>query len=269
MNFFDKVLKFISSSKFYGPIIVIIGFFLVYSIISKVLDRIILGKKKSDKKKRMTILILFKNIIKYSMVIVSVLIILNIYGVNTTSLLAGLGIAGVVIGLALQDALKDIIGGVNIIMDDYYSVGDLVDINGFTGTVIDFGLKATKVQKFDGEVLIIANRNIDKVVNMSKEKPIVVISVPTAYECDVEEVEKVLNGVIKDLLKLDYVDKDDTKYLGIDEFASSAINFKFQAKCDFGKQFELKRTILRMIKIAYDKNNIKIPYDQIEVHYDK
>ena len=69
------------------------------------------------------------------------LILLNLYGVNTTSLIAGLGIAGAVLGLALQDALKDIFNGLSIIFDNYFVVGDLVDYNGFVGTVTDFGLK--------------------------------------------------------------------------------------------------------------------------------
>ena len=66
--------------------------------------------------------------IKYFIAAVSAIMILNIYGVDTTSIIAGLGVAGVVIGLAFQDALKDIISGINIIMDNYYVVGDLVKI---------------------------------------------------------------------------------------------------------------------------------------------
>ena len=59
-------------------------------------------------------------------------ILLNLYGVNTTSLIAGLGIAGVALAFGLQEALKDIVSGIGIIMDNYFVVGDVVDYNGFT-----------------------------------------------------------------------------------------------------------------------------------------
>ena len=130
MEALDKIILFIKSVKFYGPIITVAGCIILYNFIIGLLDKaVIVGKTDYDKKKRRTIIILFKNIIKYVMLILGLLIILNIYGVDTTSIIAGLGVVGVVIGLALQDALKDIICGINIIMDNYYVVGDLVTFN--------------------------------------------------------------------------------------------------------------------------------------------
>ena len=111
MKFGEKLLNFIGSSKFYGPIIIILVSILLYNIISTLLSKTtIKGKTELEKKKRKTILLLLNNIMKYFIAIIAILMILNIYGINTTSILAGLGIVGVVIGLALQDALKDIIG---------------------------------------------------------------------------------------------------------------------------------------------------------------
>src|SRR5574344_2106880 len=99
----DKLLDVLKSTKFYGPIVVIIGALLVYKLISFLLSKAVVSSKNDlEMKKRKTIIILFNNIMKYIIIIIAGLAILNIYGVNTTSLLAGLGIAGVVIGLALQ-----------------------------------------------------------------------------------------------------------------------------------------------------------------------
>ncbi len=265
MDFLDKVLDVVKSVKFYGPALVVILSWLIYNIIAKAIDKAnIRGKTELEKKRRKTVILLIKNIIKYLIIILASLNILSIYGVNTGSILAGLGVIGAVIGLAFQDLLKDIIGGVNIILDNYYVVGDLITYGNFTGTVSEFGLKSTKIQNGKGEVLIIANRNVDKVINLSQKKTIVMLTIPTAYECDHKKVEKVLNKVLNKLGKEE--DVEETEYLGIDAFESSAINYLIKFKCKQGSQFGLKRLALKLIKEAYEENNIKIPYDQIEVH---
>lgn len=207
------------------------------------------------------------NIIKYIIVIVDALMILNIYGVNTSSILAGLGIAGVVIGLALQDALKDIISGVNIIMDNYYMVGDYVKYDNFTGYIETLGLKSTRIVNGNNEVLNIANRNIDKIINLSQKKAIIYLTIPTAYECKMEDASKAINKVLDKIKKLDYVVSSECKFLGVDELDSSAVNYYVQIKCETKRRFECKRTFLSLIKEEYDKENIKIPYQQIEVHH--
>ena len=103
------------------------------------------------------------------------------FGVDTSSFIAGLGVASVVIGLALQDALKDIIGGINIILDNFYVVGDYVKYGDFTGQVISFGLKSTKIKDFNGNVMVVSNRNIDEIINLSQDKHVILLNIPTCY----------------------------------------------------------------------------------------
>ena len=268
MNYFDLILDFLKSVKFYGPILVISISYLVYSVISRGIDRAtIRGKSELEKKRRKTVILLFKNFIKYIIIILASLNILSIYGVNTSSIVAGLGVVGAVIGLAFQDALKDIIGGINIILDNYYVVGDLITFGSFTGTVTEFGLKSTKIQNGKGEVLIIANRNVDKVINLSQKKCVLLLTIPTAYEEDHNKVEKVLNKVLNKVKKEENVVAEETEYLGIDSFDSSNINYLIRIKCTQGTQFALKRKVFKLVKEAYEENNIKIPYNQIEVHH--
>lgn len=194
-----------------------------------------------------------------------VIFLLNLYGVDTTSVITGLGIVGVVLGFALQEALKDIISGISIIFDDYFVVGDIVEYDGFTGTVIEFGLKTTKIKKATGEVMILANRNIDKITNISKERATLLLNIPTAYEEKYEKVEKVLKETLKKA-KETYKDITETEYLGIDKLNDSSIDYLIKITCHRETQWNIKREILKEIKLAYDKNKIKIPYNQLEVH---
>ena len=255
----EKIFNFISSTYFYGPILIILSSFIVYKIISMILNTAInKGKTELEKKRLNTMLLLFKNIMKYVIIIIAVVLNLNIYGINTSSLLAGLGIAGVVVGLALQDALKDIIGGINIILENYYVLGDLIRFNDFTGTVIEFGLKSTKIKADTGEVLVLANRMVDKIINLSQKQAVIMIMVPTSSSCDSKKVRKALEKIIEEVKTYDYVEATGCEYTGIETIAPEIVTYTFKIKCKQGKQFELKRQLLEMVKEAYEKAALKL-----------
>lgn len=261
-----SILKFLSKKEVYGTLLIIGITLIVYRIINLLLDKIVIkGKDKLDKKRRKTIINIFKNVIKYVLFIFMAIFLLNLYGVDTTSVITGLGIVGVVLGFALQEALKDIISGISIMFDDYFVVGDIVEYNGFTGTVIEFGLKSTKIKKATGEVMILANRNIDKIINISKERATLLLNIPTAYEEKYEKVEKVLKETLEKA-KETYKDITEVEYLGIDKLNDSSIDYLIKITCHRETQWNIKREILKEIKLAYDKNKIKIPYNQLEVH---
>lgn len=261
-----SILKLLSKKEVYGTLLIIGITLIIYRIINLLLDKIVIkGKDKLDKKRRKTIINIFKNVIKYVLFIFMVIFLLNLYGVDTTSVITGLGIVGVVLGFALQEALKDIISGISIIFDDYFVVGDIVEYDGFTGTVIEFGLKTTKIKKATGEVMILANRNIDKITNISKERATLLLNIPTAYEEKYEKVEKVLKETLEKA-KETYKDITEVEYLGIDKLNDSSIDYLIKITCHRETQWNIKREILKEIKLAYDKNKIKIPYNQLEVH---
>jgi len=265
----QAITKIVLSYKFYVPVLTICLTFLIIRISARVVKKLVNKDSKSiEVKKRNTIVALGENILKYFFIIVACLIILSVWGVDITSFVTGLGILGVVGGSAIQDALKDIIAGINIIMDNYFVVGDIVKLNDFTGEVIEFGLKNTKIKNVDGVVLVVSNREIASVYNLSQKSSSVAITVPVAYEEKEEKVAKILEGVCKQVDELKLTTKS-TEYLGIDSLGDSSVNYLLRAYCKAGDQHELKRKILGLVKRELDKKNVKIPYPQIEVHNGK
>ena len=117
---------------------------IIYNIFVKIISKGS-SNKASDKKKN-TYLKMFKSVVRYVLIVINILIILNIYGINITSMLAGVGIISIIIGFAIQDALKDIIKGIDIIADNYYNVGDVIKYGDITGKVLSIGLKTTKLE---------------------------------------------------------------------------------------------------------------------------
>lgn len=264
---FKHLFAFFSTKQVYGTLLILLVTFVLFRVTKIVINKLnIPSKDPLERKRNKTLISLINNVLKYVIILIMVLSLLSLYGVNISGIIAGLGIISVVLGFALQDALKDIINGFNIMFDYYFVVGDVVTYQDFTGTVVDFGLKTTKIKKNTGEVLIIANRNIDKVINISHERATVVISIPTAYEEKYDKVERVLNSVLK---KVDenYENIIQPCFLGIDSFSESSIVYTIKFSCKKREtQWDLKRAVLKEIKEAYERNHIKIPYNQLEVH---
>lgn len=266
MEILTNILKFLSKKEVYGLAIILICGLIAYKIGQFLINKIITsGRTLYERKKRLTIVNLLSNIFKYAVYILVILFVLDLYGVDTKALITSLGILGAVLGLAFQDTIKDFISGITIILDNYFVVGDFVTYNNFTGQVIDMGLKSTKIKNFNGEVLTIANRKIDEIVNISQRLANVYVDIPVAYELKTAKVEAALEKVLAQAIALSGV-KKESKYVGISSFADSAVIYTIVLVCTQDNQWQLKRDVLKIIKDTFEKEKIKIPYQQIEVH---
>jgi len=191
--------------------------------------------------------------------------ILELYGVNTKNIIASLGIFTVVIGLALQDTLKNMLAGILIILDNRYNVGDFVKINDFTGEVTSLGLQTTKLKSSSGEVFTISNTNITNVINYSEANTSLYYGIEVSYDTNIKELEKVLKSLIPKVSKIENV-VSEMELLGVDSFNSSSITYKVCITTKPYKYFNVKREFNKILKEAFDKSGIEIPYNQIDVH---
>ena len=248
-------------------IIIIAVCAILYLAISKILKKIFkLNINRKNEKKAKTAFSLINSIIKYVLIIIAIVCILGQFGISASGIVASLGAVGVVVGLALQDVLKDILSGISIILEDQYSVGDTVTISGFKGEVIFLGLRMTKIKAVTGEIKISSNRNITEVINHSLNPSLAVVTVGVSYDEDIVKVEKVLNKLCERLSKEIPEVHDKIELLGVDGLGDSSVLFKITASVDSMTQVSVERIIKREIKIEFDKNNIEIPYNQLVIH---
>ena len=266
----ENFKNFIFQERIIAPIIIIIVALILVKIIKLIVRKLFISRMKNDfsGKKKTTIIELITNVLKFFVYAIAIMMILEVYGVDTKGILASLGIAGVVLGLALQDTVEDLMSGINILLDNYYVIGDTIRIDNFTGEVIELTLKSTKIKGSNGEIYIFANHLVDSVVNLSQARAGLKIDVPTAYEENTEKVETILKRIVEEVKKLPNV-YEDSSYLGIDKLDASAINYSLMIYCKSSEQSNVKRTVLKMVKETYERENIKMPYNQIEVHNGK
>ena len=254
----------LSQSKIVSSIIVIIISFAIYRVIKNISAKSEKNSRLNNKlnKKSKTYIKMTNSIIKAVFIMVTILIILQINGVDVSSMLAGVGIASVIIGLAVQDALKDIIRGINIISDGYFSLGDVVTYGEFTGKVLAIGLRTTKIQDIATDNIIsIANRNIEQVQIVSNS---LYVNFPMPYELPVDTAEEVIQDIMEEIKQVN--DVEEVTYKGVKELAESSIKYLLKIVCIPERRLQVKRDALGCILRVLEKNNINVPYNQIDIH---
>ncbi len=253
------------------PILYIILGIICYKIVKRVIRKILISNENSKIKNHRleTLISLVQNIIKYIILIIVVISIMATYGVNVTSLIAGLGVTTAIVGLAFQDIAKDLITGFSIVTEGQYEVGDTIEVDGFIGEVVFLGLRTTRILNYKGETKIIANHYMDKIINYSLHNSLAIVDVGVAYEEDQDKVVRVLENLSKELDGKIKDAKGEIKILGINELSDSCIVYRVVLEVETMQHYDVERILRKEIKAAFDKENIKIPYPQIEVHNDK
>lgn len=266
MDFIREITENIWVQRCFWSIIVILVSVLIYVIIARFLtNKEKKGSKILSSKKNKTFIRMLKSLVAYTLGIFTLLVILQIFGINVTSMLAGVGIAGIIIGFALQDALKDIFRGFEIISDNYYSIGDVIKFGNNTGRVQSVTLRTTKIQDINTmNIVSIANRNIDQVEVLSGN---IYIPIPLPYELKVKDAEAIMEEIIKTLGKKDSV--TSAKYQGINAFSDSSLNYQIVVTCDPADQLQVRRDALRVIVLTLEDHKLSVPYPQLDIHTKK
>lgn len=225
--------------RVFGSILTIVISVIIYKIITYIIIKNIESKsfKVSSNKRAQTYIKLIKSIARYTILIICILILLQINGINITSMVAGVGIISIILGFAIQDALKDIIKGFDIISDSYYQVGDVIKFEDITGKVLSIGLKPTKLEDVNTfNIISISNRKIEQVEVVSN---LINIDVPISYELKVENAEEAIKKIVGEISK--DRDIDNCEYRGINDLADSSIKYQIKVYCNPAKKSSSKK----------------------------
>jgi len=250
-----------------APVIIIIVALIIYEIIKKIIKKIFKFKARGiDSKRLTTIQSLFTNVVKVFVIVIAIMMILDVYGIDTKSILASLGVFTAVLALALQDILKDFVAGITIMLEGQFRIGDTITVNSFKGEVISLTLKTTRVKAYTGEIKIFANRSISEVTNHNLDDSLAIVDVGVAYESDLAKVEKVLTKLCEKLSSELENLTGPVELLGVNDLGTSSITYRITATTVSMKQYEIQRKMMREVKLELDRNKIAIPYSQLVVH---
>jgi MscS family membrane protein len=212
---------------------------------------------------------LLNGVIKVVWFILTLLYLLDMWGIEIGPFLAGLGIGGLALAFALQSSLANIFAGISIILDKTIKIGDIVTLDdGTSGEVFTIGLRSTRIKSFDNEIMILPNSKVadSKIQNITLPEPKsrVVIPFGVAYGADVDQVKKI---VIKEIKTVKNAVKKEEPIVRFLEMGDSSINFKVYFNVDSYKhRANAIDEANTKIYNALNKAKIEIPFPQMDVH---
>ena len=235
-------------------------------LINKILDAQVQRKKLAmSERKASTLSTVAGSILKYVIYFIGLVTVLKQLGVPTESLLVIASAGSVAIGLGAQGIAGDMMEGFFILFEDHYAVGDIVTIQGITGTVESVTLRSTKLRDPMGAVHIIPNGSIGTVTNNCSEFINAVVTVGIAYG---ESIDHAI-GVLQDEMAktTDMADIMETPAVaGVVGLDDSAVAIKVVAKCKVKTNLGVEAELRRRIKNRFDKEGIEIPFPQRTIH---
>lgn len=253
------------------PIIYIALAYIFYKVVIIFINRALNNKhlKNKNKKRVNTTLSLINNCLKYIVIFLTILVVLNSYGIDVSSILAGVGIMAAVLTLAFQDLAKDFIAGISIVMEDQFEIGDNVMINGFRGDVIEMGLKTTRIRDYKGAVQIIANHMITEVTNYSLNPSLAEVTIQVDSDNDLDKVENIIKKTMEQIDKTYDFLKGKTELWGVEMVDQNSVTYKVVVKTKSGKDFDIQRNMRRDLQAALTTAGIKMPQTHMEVRNGK
>ena len=265
LNSFWRSLYFFGNAGEYNIAVRLISYVIFFLGLSWAVRKLI-GWISIPLKKGKAVVDMFCSLIKYAAVIVLLFFILKTFGVDTTAILAGIGILGLVVGLGAQPLISDILAGLFIVFEKVFDVGDIIVVNGFRGTVKEIGIRTTQIVDAGGNIKIINNSNLQEVVNMTNQLSLAICDFSIEYGESLERVEAIIKDNLPAIREAIPDIKDGPFYKGVAELADSAVIIRFVANCEEGAKYQVERDMNRQFKLLFDKNNINIPFPQVVVH---
>ena len=251
----------LSLSKVISIAILAVCCLLIIKVIQHCLNRI-LAKGKIEK----SLHSFLRNSVNILLWFLFVLIMASAVGIDVTSLVAVLSVAGLAVSLAVQGSLSNLAGGIQVLTAKPFKVGDYIETNSVSGTVKEIGMAHTKLVTVDNKLIYIPNSEIAgaKIINYNpEERRRVDLVFSASYDDPTERVIAAIRGVIKAHPK---ALMDPEPFVRLSAFQDSCIDYTVRVWCETGDYWDLYYDLLEQVRTAFDQQGITMTYPHMNVH---
>ena len=273
---FMKTVLIGSMSIFIKVGIVLLIMFIAKKIITTFIDnlfhnKIVTDATKNDaleleEKRLHTLSRLFKSIATYAIYFIAIITCLDMVGFSITTILAGAGVLSLAVAFGAQSIVEDLMSGIFIVLENQYSVGEYVQIDGIQGIVKEIGMKTTKLKTYEGELMIIKNGSIGSVINYSRAAQRGYVEVGIAYEENIGNAISVIEKACTAITETYKADLDEApNVLGVTELADSSVVVRATFTAWNWKHFAIERALRQAIKEALDNAGVEISYPKLQL----
>ena len=259
---------FISRSVLPYTVIKVIAMACIVLCVSNLLA-FVLGFIHPKSHRGATVVTLITSVLRYVAAIVILCWGLTIFGVNVNTIVTSVGILTLVVGFGAESLISDLVTGIFMLLENQYNVGDIVEVNGFRGTVKSIGIRTTEIMDTGKNIKIINNSEMKNILNRSDNASIAVSTIDIPYKTDIEDLESKIPALMTEIYeKHQDVLLSEPKYLGISELASSSITLKFIGEVEEANIFSAPRMLNHELLLGFRKLGIECPFPQLDVHKD-
>ena len=228
------------------------------------------NKDEAQSQRINTLFRILNNFASIAILVVVAMLILSELGIEIGPLIAAAGVVGLAVGFGAQTLVKDIITGLFVVLEGQITIGDVVEIAGHSGRVEAITIRTLRLRDIEGHLHVIPFSEVSTVKNITQDQDYHSFEIGVSYNADIDHVVYILEKVGKDLAK----DKDfkskingEIEVFGLDKFEDSALIIKGRIPTKHKQQWAVRREFNRRVKIAFDKNNIEIPFPQTTISY--
>ncbi len=229
--------------------------------------RFLLSLIKPKERKGLTLISLFSSLLHYVAALVILCWGLSILGVNVNAIVASVGIVALIVGFGAESLVADVVTGIFLLFENQYNVGDIVEVNGFRGTVKEIGIRTTSIMDVGGNVKIINNSEMKNILNRSDNISRAVSDIAIPYETDLEALE----AKLPELMQAIYAQRADVmlaapQYLGVQQLADSSVVLRFVVEVAEKDIYAGARILNRDLWLGFRKLGVECPFPQVDVH---
>ena len=228
---------------------------------------LILSALKPKSSRGRTMVTLISSMARYVAVIVILCWGLTLLGVDVRTIVASVGIVALIVGFGAESLIADVVTGFFMLFEEQYNVGDIVEVNGFRGTVKAIGIRTTLIVDAGDNIKIINNSNMKDILNRSDNLSRAVSDICIPYETDLEALEKKLPALLDGIFRArPELFLSAPRYLGVQSLADSAVVLRFVADVAEKDIFSGARALNRDLWLGFRKLGVECPFPQVDVH---
>lgn len=231
---------------------------------------LLLSLPKPKNHRMRSVLSIVSSLLKYIAFIVILCWGLSILGVNVSTIVASVGIIALVVGFSAESLIADVVTGAFMLFENQYNVGDIVEVDGFRGTVTSIGIRTTCITDPGDNVKIVNNSAMKNILNRSDKLSRSISEIAVPYATDLEKLEEEIPALMDKIYeRRQEVFKAPPKYLGVQELAESSVILKFVVNVDEKDIYSGARLLNRDLLLGFRSLGVECPFPQVDVHQDK
>ena len=229
--------------------------------------RVLLNLIQPKERKGKTLISLLSSLLHYVAAIVILCWGLSILGVNVNAIVASVGIVALIVGFGAESLVADVVTGIFLLFENQYNVGDIVEVNGFRGTVKEIGIRTTSIMDTGDNIKIINNSEMKNILNRSDNISRAVSDIAIPYETDLEALEAKLPKLMEDIYEARKdVMETAPRYLGVQQLADSSVILRFVVDVAEKDIYTGARILNRDLWLGFRKLGVECPFPQVDVH---